>query len=259
LEKLNHKGGSIAYTDAGKGTSIVFLHGFLGSKEIWTDYSKKLSKRNRVVCIDLPGHGDSSCYGYSHSLEFMAECVMAVLKHLHIRKFYLVGHSMGGYVSMAIGESHPDYIKGLVLFHSSVSDDPPAKRKERDKLIRLIQRDKKLFVKEAIPNLFNQVYKPYKRAIASSIKQALNMSVQGIIAAIEGMKIRKNREIVLKFTPYKVLYIIGKKDNVLPFEKLMAEVEISENASSLVLENSGHMGFIEDPDACLEGIRSMLK
>ena len=84
-------------------------------------------------------------------------------------------------------------------------------------------------------------------------------SVQGIIAALEGMKNRQNREIVLKFTPYPVLFLIGKHDNVLPEKKLLSEVAISENARYIILENTGHMGFIEEPDASLKGIRSMLK
>ena len=85
------------------------------------------------MCIDLPGHGSSSCFGYTHSMTLMSECVMAILKHLNIRRFYLIGHSLGGYVSIALGENYPDQIKGLVMFHSSVSDDPPDKKKERDK------------------------------------------------------------------------------------------------------------------------------
>ena len=83
-------------------------------------------------------------------------------------------------------------------------------------------------------------------------------SVQGIIAAIEGMKNRQNREIVLKFTPYPVLFLIGKHDNVLPMQKLVKEVSLSENARYLLLNKTGHMGFIEEPEVCLQGILSII-
>ena len=256
---LDYNGGQLSYSESGKGTAVVFLHGFLGSKDIWNDYSKQLSNKYRIVCIDLLGHGSSSCFGYAHSMTLMSECVMAILKHLNIRRFYLIGHSLGGYVSMALGEKHPDQIKGLIMFHSSVSDDPPDKKKERDKLITVVQKNKELVIRAAIPNLFNLKHKPYKRAIAKASKQAMATSVQGIIAALEGMKNRQNREIVLRFTPYPVLFIIGKHDNVLPEKKLLSEVAISENARYIILEKTGHMGFIEEPDASLIGIRSMLK
>ena len=69
---------------------------------------------------------------------------------------------------MALGEHHPDQIKGLIMFHSSVSDDPPDKKKERDKLITVVQKNKELVIRAAIPNLFNLKHKPYKRAIAKA-------------------------------------------------------------------------------------------
>src|SRR5690349_23915025 len=89
------------YTVKGKGRAVVLLHGFMGSSEVWQEFANDLSKRYKVVCIDLPGHGQTPSYGYIHNMELMAACVDAVLKKLRLRRVALVGHSMGGYVSLA--------------------------------------------------------------------------------------------------------------------------------------------------------------
>ncbi len=76
MQSLDYKGGSIQYTVSGKGNALVLLHGFLETLDIWESYTKTLAKRFKVISIDLPGHGGTSCYGYCHSMEFMAETVL---------------------------------------------------------------------------------------------------------------------------------------------------------------------------------------
>ena len=166
---------------------------------------------------------------------------------------------MGGYVAMALAETSPDMIRGLCMFHSTSNSDTAQKKKERNKVINLVQKNKTIFVRQAIPNLFNTAFNPYKQAIKEITGKAMKISVQAIIASLEGMKIREDRRIVLKFAPYPVLYIMGRYDNVLPLKKLLIEVESSEYAESVVLENAGHMGFIEDSEVCLKAIQRFLR
>lgn len=258
FSQLAFRDGSIAYTVSGKGSAIVFLHGFLENLEIWKDFSHSLKNKYKVICIDLPGHGNSSNFGYCHTMELMADAVIHVIKSLKVRRFYLIGHSMGGYVSMAIAEKCPDSIKGLCMFHSTADNDSDEKRKERLKVIKVVQKDKKYFIRTAIPNLF---FSPenHKKKISEIIDSALKISTQGIIAALEGMRIRGNREIVLKFISYPVLYIVGKKDKLLPQNKLIQEAQLTELSEHILLENSAHMGFIEEFQVCLRGIENFLK
>src|ERR1035437_2147572 len=109
----------VRYSDKGKGRVIVLLHGFLESLEIWEELSAKLSKRFRVIAIDLPGHGQTPVIGYIHSMELMAECVKAVMDSLDLRKYVVVGHSMGGYAALAFAELFPQRVAGLCIFHST--------------------------------------------------------------------------------------------------------------------------------------------
>ncbi|MDG1477882.1 MAG: alpha/beta hydrolase [Vicingaceae bacterium] len=254
-KSIKFKSINVSFTDEGKGKAVVFLHGFLGAKEVWKSFSKELSKTQRVITIDLLGHGSTDCLSYVHTMEEMAEAVQAVLTHLKLRKYFLIGHSLGGYVSLALAELNPDNIKGLVMFHSSARADDKQKKHDRNRVVRIVKMNPDLFIHEAVPNLFNTNYKPNKRGLAQYEKMALSMSKQGIIAALEGMKDRVDREIVLKFAPYPVLFIIGREDNILPFEDLIVQAKLPESGNFLLLKNSGHMGFLEAKKETFEAIK----
>jgi len=258
-QSVNFKSINVSFTDKGKGKAVVFLHGFLGSKEIWKPFAQELSKRQRVITIDLLGHGNTDCLSYVHTMEEMAEAVEAVLNHLKLRKYYLVGHSLGGYVSLALAENNPDNIKGLIMFHSSAKADDKQKKIDRGRVVRIVKRNAEIFVNEAVPNLFNVKYKPYKRAVSQIQKIALKTSKQGIIAALEGMRFRKDREIILKFSPYPVLFIIGEEDNILPSEDLMIQAGLPEKGSYLALKNVGHMGFLEAKTVTYNAIKKFVR
>lgn len=250
---LQHKNINIFYTDQGKGNAVVLLHGFLENSNMWTPFLPKLLKKNRVICIDLLGHGKTECLGYVHTMENMAEVVEAVLKHLKIKSAFLIGHSMGGYVSLAFAEQKPDSVKGLCLMNSTAAADSLEKRKHRNRAILAVKQNYKLFVKMAIANLF----RPKNRRIFSEDikqvkKEALLTPLQGIIAALEGMKIRKNREALLKNTQYKLMMIVSKKDPVLDYTSLINQTK---NTNVKVVEfPDGHMSHIENKEFFLQSI-----
>ena len=127
---------------------------FLESSKIWKAFIPQLAKKNRVVCIDLLGHGKTDCLGYIHSMELMAEVVEFVLKHLRIRKSIFIGHSMGGYVALAFAEKNPDNVKGLCLLNSTAGADSPQKKKNRDRGISAVKQNHKTFIRIAVANLF---------------------------------------------------------------------------------------------------------
>ncbi len=257
-KSLLFKNATIHYQKRGKGPAIVFLHGFLENHSMWNDFSDVLHKNHTVIAVDLPGHGKSDDIAYVHTMEEMAEVVRAIVEKENIRRHYLVGHSMGGYVSMAYAEKYPDAIKGLVMFHSTASADTEQKKKDRDRAIKVVKHNKDLFINEAVPKLFNTNYRPYTREIAVCKRIAKKMSAKSIVAALEGMKIRLDREVVLKFAPYKVLYIIGKQDNVLPYKSLIKQAQIPEQGDYLLLENCGHMGHIEAKGQCIRTIKTFI-
>lgn len=242
------RGAQISYSTKGKGRCIVLIHGFLGSKEIWEDYQKRLSKKFRVVCIDLAGHGQSECIGYVHNMELLAESVKALLKHLNIRKTIIAGHSLGGYVGLAFSEKYPDSVLGLMLINSSAKGDSQKKKQSRDKLINLVKKDMNRAIELLVPSFFNLKKRNTTWQIKRYLKFAQKCSERGIIASVEGMKIRKEREIILKFAPFPFMYLIGKSDSIFPEKNLIQEASLGENGSYVILEESSHMSLMEEPE-----------
>ncbi|MDO5978522.1 alpha/beta fold hydrolase [Flavivirga spongiicola] len=242
---LLYKGINVFYTDKGKGNAIVLLHGFLENVSMWDTFIPTLSKKNRVICIDLLGHGKTECLGYIHTMELMAEIVQAILKHLKIRRSTFIGHSMGGYVALAYAEKNPDALKGLCLMNSTASADTLEKKKNRDRAIIAVKQNHKRFIRMAISNLF----RPKNRIIFSEKikqlkKEALKTPLQGIVASLEGMKIRKDREALLHFTPFKKMLMISRKDPVLDYNTLISQTK---NTDVEVVEfPDGHMSHIEN-------------
>ncbi|MCX6182457.1 MAG: alpha/beta hydrolase [Bacteroidetes bacterium] len=249
MSSILFKNITIHYKKEGSGkTNVVLLHGFLEGLDIWKDYSKELSKSYTVISIDLLGHGKSQSLAYVHTLEEMAEAVNEVLKALDLRKAIFVGHSLGGYVALAFAELYIHKVKGLCLFNSSASADSEQKKKDRLRAIEVVKQNHELFIKMAIPNLFSAP-EGNKKAIEKTLKIALKTPKQGIIAAINGMMQRPNREIIIKFSQYPVFFVIGKNDAVVPFEVAIQQCELAKEHSYYLSEKGSHMCFFEDEEA----------
>ena len=153
---VTYKGISISYSVSGQGKTITLLHGFLEDLTMWDTITPILSKRNRIITIDLLGHGKSENLGYIHTMEEQAEMVKALLKHLKLRKYTFIGHSMGGYISLAFAEIYPDSVKGICLMNSTAEADTKEKKTNRDRAIKAVKHNHKIFVKMSIPNLFSE-------------------------------------------------------------------------------------------------------
>ena len=255
---IEYKGTPIFFTDTGNGNTVVLLHGFLENSSMWNPFINQLSKKNRVVCIDLLGHGKTGCLGYLHSMELMAEVVEAVLKHLKIRRSILIGHSMGGYVALAFAQKKPNAVKGLCLMNSTASADTEEKKLNRDRGIIAVKQNHNTFIRIAISNLFRPKNRAlYSDAILHVIKEAQKTSLQGIIAALEGMKIRKNREALLQNSAYKKMMIISKKDPALNYDSLINQTK---NTHVKVVEfPDGHMSHIENKNDLLKEIMHFIE
>ncbi len=238
----------VRYSDTGKGRVIVLLHGFLGSHELWNEFTKKISKKFRVIGIDLPGHGETPAIGYYHSMELLAQSVKAVLDKAGVRRYVIVGHSMGGYTALAFAELYPENLRGLCLFNSSSYADTEEKKKDRDRLIRLVKKEHKHYVNEVVNSLFApENLEKLKSEVTKAKHIATSVSKQSIINNLEGMKERKRRDMILKFAEYPILFIIGKKDSVINYETMYPQIGLCKYPSVLMLENAGHMAFYEAP------------
>ena len=245
MKHLFFKNTKISFSDTGKGTAIVLLHGFLENQWMWDGFVVSFSKKYRIITIDLLGHGQTECLGYVHSMEDNADMVHAVLSELRIRKAIFVGHSMGGYVALALAELYPETIKGLTLLNSTTRADSEERKKNRDRAIVAVKQNYTNFIRLSITNLFCENNRERLIAEIENVKiAALKTPLQGIVASLEGMKIRKDREVLLHFAPFPVLLILGKQDPVLNYEETKEQIE--NTPTQLVSFPDGHMSHIEN-------------
>ncbi len=246
----------IHYTLHGSGPDLVLLHGFTESLDIWTDFAEELAPDFRVLCIDLPGHGNSECLGEIHTMEVMAEMVVHVLKEAGIQKCVLTGHSMGGYVSLAVAEKFPDLLSGLCLFHSSALADDPEGKARREQVIKVVKAHHHNFLTAFIPELFAEANrKSCAAAIRQLLERAKKMSPEGLISALEGMRDRRDRSAVLRKATFPVLWILGKEDSRVDYRKAMEQAVLSDDTLVLLMGGVGHMGYLEARDRTLYALR----
>ena len=214
---------------------------------MWQKFVSDFSSKYRVITIDLLGHGDTECLGYIHSMEDNADAVHEVLSKLRIRKAIFVGHSMGGYVALAFAELYPENIKGLVLLNSTSKADSEERKANRDRAIVAVKQNYANFIRLSIANLFSEDNREKLVEAIEKVKiEALKTPLQGIVASLEGMKIRKDREVLLHTTNYPKLLILGEQDPVLNFEETKEQIENTE--IPLVSFPDGHMSHIENKE-----------
>ena len=251
MKQLRYKNINLAYSDTGKGTAIIMLHGFLENSTMWDFFVDQYAKKYRVITIDLLGHGETECLGYVHTMEDMADAVYAVLHELRIRKAIFMGHSMGGYVALSFAELYPDMIKGMVLQNSTSRADSDDRKTNRDRAIKAVKQNYTAFVRMSIANLFSEENRErFANDIEALREQAVKTPLQGIVAALEGMKIRKDREVILHFAPYPILLVLGKHDQSLIYDEHVDQIEGTE--VKLITHPYGHMSHIECRDDLLK-------
>ena len=258
MRTTNFKNTIIAYTDQGKGSAVVLLHGFYENKEMWDAFVPRFSKNHRIIAIDLLGHGQTECSGYIHTMEDQADMIHHVLHELKIRRAIFIGHSMGGYVALAFAELYSDFMKGLVLLNSTSKADSADRKINRDRAIRAVKKNYVACIKMSVANLFSEKNREILIDEIEFVKsEALKTPLQGIVACQEGMKIRKDRETILHFASYPILLILGKEDPVLNYEETIEQ--IAGTNVNLHTFPDGHMSHIENKEELLMVLSNFLK
>lgn len=257
---ITYKNSKISFHTEGQGDAVVLLHGFTGSTGIWDAFVLDISARNQVIVIDLPGHGNSECWGEVHTMQNMGSMVKKVLDRLGIERAVVIGHSMGGYIALAMAKLYPQLIAGLGLFHSTALADSTQAKENRERAINLIRRNHKDFLIQFIPELFSpDTRSMFSREIAYLIAQAKQMTPEAIVAAQKGMMQRDENLEVLMNAPFPVMFIAGQKDSRIPFDSILPQITLAPQAYSLTLRNCGHMGFIEAREQCLEFTKAFIR
>ena len=249
----------VFYTTSGQGNPVVLLHGLAEDAAVWDLQSDFLSGTYRLIIPDLPGSGRSPL-AEPVSMESLAAAVKAVMDAEGIELAVVIGHSMGGYVALAFAELYPQAIKALGLFHSTAYADGEEKKKSRKKNIDFINTHGTLpFLKQATPALFSdESKKVHPEKITALIEQYKEFNPRSLTAYNEAMMQRPDRTAILATASYPVLLVIGKQDGTIPFQQSLEQAHLPDLAHICVLENSGHMGMLEETKRGSEALKKFL-
>jgi pimeloyl-ACP methyl ester carboxylesterase len=242
---------------AGEGYPVVFLHGFLESNTMWDDLSDDLAKDYMCIFIELPGHGESPHFTEDHpSIDTMMQKVKRTLLTITKNEFSVVGHSLGGYVALNLVASYSNFKGKLILLNSHPWEDSKIKKEERNRVIKVVQKNKAFFIRTAIPNLYRNPGKQNSN-IEKLVFEALKMDQFSIENSLEAMRDRKNNESVMKGLRDKCLVIQGEHDHLIDSNRMQETCKDLKNSFTLV-KGAGHMAHHEDGEKVLETIKKFI-
>lgn len=230
--------------------AVLLIHGFSENGLIWEQQLDFLCEQFYVLAPDLPGTGQTPLTA-SLSIESMAEYVHEFLLENGIEKAVVIGHSMGGYVALALAEKYPALVQGLGLFHSTATPDSEEKKEARRKSITMIEKyGSDAFVKQTMPNMFSPVYrKEHPERIEAYIRLCSQCPQPSLIAYYEAMMQRPDRTAVLSSLKVPALFVIGKDDTAVPLQNILPQVSLPAVSDIRIFEDTGHMGMWEVPEA----------
>lgn len=245
----------IFYRTEGEGQPVVLLHGFAEDGNLWNHQIKALSKNYYLIIPDLPGSGQSEMLEGECTIEDYAEVIKAIADKTIFQnekknnlQFTLIGHSMGGYITLAFAEKYPELLNAFGLFHSSAFADDETKKLTRRKGIQFIEKNgSEAFLKTSVPNLFSEKTKEEKPGLIDQLlEMGKRISPQALIQYYEAMILRPDRTSVLESFLKPVLFIIGKYDNAVPLNISLQQCHLPAISVIHILQNSGHAGIWEE-------------
>lgn len=264
MEKFIMAGGkALHYTDSESGDkAVLLLHGYMESLHVWGDFADMLAEAGyRVIALDLPGHGISEVYGEMHTMEMLAATAAELLDKLSVEKVNVIGHSMGGYVALEMADKFPDILESLTLFSSTPNADTEEKKEDRRREMEIVRSGRKEMLSKVLPGkgFAPQNRKAMEEDIEDFALQLMLTENEGIVALLNGMMERKDMNLALTRLHIPQLFIFGKYDEYIPREVAESVMDKNPQAQVAWLENSGHNGFLEEPERSLEVIGGFLK
>lgn len=247
----------------------MLLHGFGEDSTIWKKQVDYLKDHYQLIIPDLPGSGQSGMLAdggideYSEVIKQMLEFEFLPIPSPEEKKVMvtMIGHSMGGYITLAFAEKYPQWLDSFGLFHSSAFGDNEEKKTTRRKAIDFMRiHGAYEFLKTSIPGLFTKEWAAtHPDEINILVEKGRNFSTEAIIQYYEAMIVRPDRIDILKTFPKPILFIIGQHDLAIPFDQSMLQCHMPSISHLHILRNSAHMGMWEETALANSILQSFLK
>jgi pimeloyl-ACP methyl ester carboxylesterase len=249
--------GALHVKESGKGFPVLLLHGFCETHQIWNGVLSALAESYRVLAVDLPGFGKSDLPGEAFSLEDIADIISKWLVEREIDKCVVFGHSLGGYVTLALVKKCPILISGFGLVHSTAFADTAEKKINRNRVIAFVkEHGVRPFVESFIPPLFAD---KESKCIPEMVELGATTPLQTLIAYTSAMRDRPDRTDVLADFNGKILFLAGDRDGLIPRESIRNQALFCKLPVVAVLEGVAHMGMLENEAETLRQLQTFLR
>jgi pimeloyl-ACP methyl ester carboxylesterase len=256
----------LAYFDTGKSQlpTLLLIHGFGEDHCIWKAQIQYLSAFYRIIAPNLPGvHCKPLTIHHSHQpqINLYVEVLHELMHHLHIEQYYVMGHSMGGYIGLAFADYYTNHVMGLGLIHSTTYADSDAKKASRMKVAEFLEEHGTLkYLETATANLFANPFKEqHPDKIQTVIDSASDISKETMKQFVFAMRNRRAHTHMLTQNRIPIWMIVGKEDIAVPFEDSQAQIELLPNKNVLILEQVGHMGMLEATDKVNQAMHQFIQ
>ena len=230
--------------------AVVLIHGFPLSKAMWSDQIAALSPVARVIAVDLRGMGDSSVPPGPYLMETLAGDVAAVLDALDVRRATLVGHSLGGYVSLAFARMYLERLERLALVCSRIDADSPERAARRREQADELERSNATHaVLDAMldASLAQQTREAHPEIAENFRKIGEKNDARGLAAMLRGMAMRDSAHDIAGDIDVPVLVLAGSEDAIVPLAEAQQMAAAFASARMEVIPGCGHVPPLEAP------------
>jgi pimeloyl-ACP methyl ester carboxylesterase len=257
--KLSNRSIEISYKDAGEGIPVILLHGFCGSSSYWDAVIPLLQSQCRLIVPDLPGHGKSGVPQSPYPIEAFADDMADLLQQLNIGKAVWLGHSLGGYVTLAAVERHADRVGAFGLIHSTAYPDDEKGKEGRLKAIQTVLDSGIVpFVEGLVPKLFAP---EHVESMSDKVEEAKTIGYatppEGAVVTLEAMRGRPDRNEMLRKSACPVILVAGENDQIIKPDKTFSVH--SQSIQHVLLNKVGHMSMMEHPNQLADKLAAFLK
>ena len=252
LKNLQFRGELLEYEVRGEGLPVMLVHGFTEDRQIWDPVLAGLSEKYFWIIPDLPGSGRSFYNSILTKIQDFTGVIQAILEQEQVSQIVLIGHSMGGYISLAFAEKFPEKILALGLFHSSSYADTREKKEARERNVRFIEKNGALpFTDQAIPGLFSEAFRAnHPEEIRKLTERYANFTTHSLVQYLEAMKQRPATTDLLRMITKPVLFIMGEEDKAIPIQDSLEQCHLPQISYIHILTRTAHMGMIENTSLC---------
>ena len=231
------------FLEIGQGKPLICLHGYPLDHTIWLKMSDEIKTRAKLILPDLRGHGRSPSPDGKYSMRTMAEDVLHLMDTQNLDRAHIAGHSMGGYVALALAEYYPDRLSGLALVASHSFEDSPEKKRAR---IENIERLNQASVQEVLADMPGKLTRN-PEIVDYCSKLIAQMSKNGLTGVLAGMAERPDRTEVLKAIKNPKIVIAGNDDQLIPLKTSREMTNLVGNLNFVEIKGAGHMPMMENP------------